>query len=183
MGEFLTLKLDKFPEVLRMVDPRQMPELCNAVVLVAGIDARSLAVPETPVSKGWMFKDGKIGKKTGGRLRSSISGGPDSVWTHNTQRYELHFGTNVKYAGAIIAADEKSKGEPFEIHAKPGKWLVFPISATKVVKTKKVTHPGATALTGKGKGKPLFGRIADFLETNSEKYIKNVAAKFPLLMR
>jgi hypothetical protein len=164
-------------------NPAQIGPLLNAVILVAGIDARSMAVPQTPVSDGWMFKDGKIGKKTGGYLRSTLQGGADSIWQVDNSKHELHFGTKVKYAGAVICEDDKSHGNPFVIKAKNKPFLVFPISRTQVVRTKQVTHPGAKKLTGLGSGKALFTRVADFVESNAEKYVKGVAQKFPLLMR
>jgi len=176
----IVIDLSQLSKITAALTPAQIPTLLNAVVLVAGIDARSLAVPQVPVSDGWMFKNSTIGKKTGGRLRASIQGGAEGVFRHDPGKHELHFGTNVKYAGAILCIDDRSKGNPFTIRAKRAPFLVFPIGPKTVVRTKSVVHPGAKNITGKGSDKPLFERVAGTIESNAEKYIKNVAAKLPL---
>ena len=51
--------------------PALLKSALNRAVTIAGVDARSFMVEKTPVSAGWEFNGGKIGRKVGGRLQLS----------------------------------------------------------------------------------------------------------------
>lgn len=160
------------------IDPTLLKVALNRAVTIAGVDARSFMVENCPVSAGWEFKGNGIGRKVGGRLQSSLQGGPNGIWKHNDAEISQTIGSNVKYADSIISQDGKHSGESYEIRPKRKKYLVFPVGPnpkTDVVRTKLVIHPGAKeiAMRQTGKAVAIMTQAKDMVEAGGEKYVKD----------
>ena len=151
----------------------------NRAVTVAGVDARSFMIDRCPVSDAWQFTGkGKIGRRPSGRLKNSLQGGVDGIWRHDTGQISQTIGSNVKYADAIISQDGEHSGGPYVIRPKNKKWLVFPIGPnpkTDIVRTAKVTHPGAKEIARRktGKSVAIMTQAKDWVEARGEIYVKN----------
>jgi hypothetical protein len=172
----ISSNLDEVVE--KAFSPALLHTALNRAVTIAGVDARSYMVEKTPVSAGWEFKGGKIGRKVGGRVQQSLQGGPNSIWKHDSTEISQTIGSNVAYADAIISQDGKHSGGPYQIRPKRKKYLVFPVGPnpkTDVVRTKLVTHPGAKEIARRktGKSVAIMTQAKDMVEANGEKYVEN----------
>ncbi len=175
----ITLTSDVEKIVGQICNPAQLHTALNRAVTVAAVDARSFMIKACPVSIGYEFKDRKIGRKVGGRLMASLQGGVDAIWKHNDIEMSHTIGSNVKYADAIISQDGKHSGGPYEIRPKRKKFLVFPIGPNTVVRTTKVTHPGAKEIARRKTGKSIaiMTQGKDYVEERADKYVGNAVKR------
>jgi len=177
-GAFITIE-EEIEKVMKdNFDISLFRKAYNRATTIAGIDARSFLVKNCPVSAGYELKDGKIGRKKGGRVQESLQGGADGIWKHDHLSYDHEVGSNVVYAEAIISQDGKHSGGPYEIRPKCKKYLVFAVGPnlkTDVVRTKKVTHPGAKEIASRktGRSVALLTQAKELVEKNGEGYVDN----------
>jgi len=161
--------MDKYPLLI--------PKVIESAVQIAGLDAESLSKKYEKerekrstyevfgYSKGSGFS---IRPRPNGRLAASLSrGGPNNIWEES--KYQIIFGSNVKYAASIIGDTD-----PYVIKPKTKRFLIFavgPNPKTDIRFAKQVTHPGGKALTGDGKNMGLLSRVAMVIEKNSQVYL------------
>lgn len=170
--------------------PLLVKPFINEVIAKMGADAETLTKPNVPVNRYYTTlgaKDTKIvGRLKGGigyavtgnfrirphgRLRPSFNrGGADNVYTHNTGKMELEYGSRVKYAPSIVGDTQ-----PYLIQPKKKKFLYFAVSANLALMVKRVTHPGGIKTTGAGQSIGLLSRIAKVIMGNSQKYVDGVS--------
>jgi hypothetical protein len=158
-------------ELIDMIETIQLsivavPMMRDQVVKAGGIEARDFSLPKTPVSDGWMWQRGGIVKRPSGTLLAAMAGGKGSIFHLNSTLHQFSYGVDqrVPYAPSIIADDNVHQGRPYLIKAKNKPFLCFAVSATEMVRKRRVVHPGGIALTGAGTGRALLSRARVYVE-------------------
>jgi len=147
---------------------KKISGMLNILIDTLQADAEKEAIEGCPVSHGWLPEfDGKnvsVRKRRSGMLRMSLKrGGTKNYYRRDESRHTVEFGTNLKYAPSIL-----ENTDPYTIRPKRKKFLWFALGpkSSDIVYTKKVTHPGGKAITGKG-GDATLPRVAKATERNA----------------
>jgi hypothetical protein len=158
----------------------KITQVIQRSIQVAGLDAEKWTKEfemKRPRKEPWEWSYSKgqgftIRKSSRNRLLQSLSrGGVGNIWEE--KKFEITYGSNVKYAPAIIGDTD-----PFDIRPRKAKALIFavgPNPKTDIIFAKKVTHPGGKKLTGDGNNYGLLTRVGKVIESNAQTYLINAA--------